>query len=72
MSEQARVKKVLENMIHLVETDEDYADMFSDGLDQYLEEIAMHDGFGTERQMDPRGDGRNGDFTMNYVEGIDD
>ena len=30
------------------------------------------DAFGTEGQNDPRGDQREGDFSMYYVEGLDD
>lgn len=69
---QQRVKKVLENMINLVESDEDYADWFSEELETYLEELAIQDGFGTECQCDPRGDGREGDYSMYHVQDIDD
>jgi len=73
--DQKRVVLVLERMIDLVKEDENYAEFFKWPIDDLLDEIACDDGFGTERQCDPRGDARNnGDcpFSINYVEGIDD
>jgi hypothetical protein len=72
---QKRVSLVLERMLKLVNSDEDYAEMFEWGLDNMLDDIADEDGFGTECQCDPRGDARNNDdrrFSISYVEGIDD
>lgn len=68
---QKRVKTVLERMIKLVEEDRDYADFFSQDIDILLDELLGNDAFGTEGQNDPRGDGRDGDFSMWYVQGID-
>ena len=45
--------------------------MLADSLEAMLEDIACMDGFGTERQNDPRGDGRNGNWSMKNVEGVD-
>jgi len=70
--EQQRVVKVLERMIDMAKEDKDYAGMFSVSLQGELEDMMMDDAFGTEGQCDPRGDGRNGEFSMNYVEGVDD
>lgn len=69
---QQRVVKVLERMKSMAQEDEDYAEMFSDILDQGLEDLHGCDAFGSEGQADPRGDGRNGEFSMTFVEGIDD
>ena len=66
-----RVKKVLERMIDLVEKDGNFADSFSTILESGLEDMACDDEFGSEGQVDPRGDGRNGDFNMDHVEGVD-
>lgn len=66
-----RVEKVLERMIELVKDDDDYAIMFSEGLEEMLNDIYMDDGFGTEGQCDPRGDFRNDNWSMNRVEGVD-
>ena len=56
---QKNVVLVLERMIKLVKEDKMYAKIFEEVLEPVLEDIAMDDGFGTERQRDPRGDGRN-------------
>jgi hypothetical protein len=68
---QQRVQMVLGRMNQLVEQDEDYADFFIDGLDAMLEDLMMEDAFGTEGQCDPRGDGRDGEFSMTNVQGVD-
>ncbi len=59
---------VLKRMIKLSESDPDMAEMFMGPMDEMLENIASNDGFGTEAQCDPRGDGRNGEFTMWDIE----
>lgn len=49
------------------------ADGVAEMLEEALEEYAMDDGFGTERQLDPRGDGRDEDFFSMYdVRDLDD
>ena len=69
---QARVIKVLNNMIELVEKDVYYADVFSEELEGMLSDLQGDDVFGTEAQNDPRGDFRNGEWSMDCVENIDD
>ncbi len=69
---QERVVKVLENMKTMTEQEDHYASMFSDYLDTMLDELLGQDAFGTEGQCDPRGDFREGDWSMDHVEGIDD
>lgn len=69
---QERVIKVLENMKTMTEQDEHYATMFSESLDTMLDDFMGEDAFGTEGQCDPRGDFRDGDWSMDRVEGIDD
>lgn len=69
---QKRVVKVLERMIEMAKENEGDAEMFSETMEHMLEDIACNDGFGTERQSDPRGDGRGrGGWSMDRVEGID-
>ena len=55
---------------------EDVLEAKVDLMQEILEDIASNDGFGTERQCDPRGDARNeprhGVYAMDFVEGIDD
>lgn len=69
---QARVLAVLDRIAAQVRKDADDADVYSDSLEGMLGELAGNDFFGTEGQNDPRGDFRNGDWSMSRVEGIDD
>jgi hypothetical protein len=68
---QERVLEVLERITKLCADDEGYAESFSIELDVMLDRINFDDGFGTEGQSDPRGDFRNGAWSMDRVEGID-
>lgn len=49
---------VLERLINLVKEDEGLAEHLAYDLEITLDEVSMDDGFGTERQYDPRGDMR--------------
>jgi hypothetical protein len=69
--QQKRVVKVLENLIELVKDDFDFSEAFSDDLECLLDEIHSNDGFGTEGQVDPRGDFRDCEWNMWMVEGVD-
>lgn len=64
------VRRVLENMIHLCEVDDDYVDIFSECLERMLNDIMQNDGFGTEAECDPRGDWRSGRWGMWKVQGV--
>ena len=55
----------------MVSQDNDNALMFADMLDEQLDMLSEEDAFGTEGQIDPRGDQRNGEWSMYNVEGID-
>jgi len=68
MSKQANVCVVLNRLSDLAKSDEDYADMLSYWLEDFLDRIKRTDGFGTEGQNDPRGDFRNGEWTMDNIE----
>lgn len=68
---QIRVALVLSRMMTQVLTNEDDAEMYAQDLQHMLSNLANEDAFGSEGQSDPRGDGRNGTFSMSYVEGID-
>lgn len=68
---QQRVVKVLERMIAMAKDSKDDAEMFADELEPMLTEVHGNDGFGTEGQCDPRGDFRNGRWSMKKVEGVD-
>lgn len=65
---QKNVKLVLERMISMVEQEPFYAEIFSEELQVMLDLIQQDDGFGTEAQCDPRGDFRNGKWSMNKVQ----
>jgi hypothetical protein len=62
---------VLNRLAKMCEEDADFAKFFSPDLDELLTNIHEQDGFGTEGQSDPRGDFRNGRWSMKHVEGND-
>lgn len=68
---QERVAKVLERMQAMAAASEEDAAMFSEMLEAALNDISYDDGFGTEAQNDPRGDGRDGEWSMDWVAGVD-
>jgi hypothetical protein len=59
---------VLNRLAKLCEEDEDFANWLAGDLTMVLDEIHSQDGFGTEGQNDPRGDFRNGKWSMKKVE----
>lgn len=61
---------VLNRLAKMCEEDSDFADALSSDIDAMLDEIHGNDGFGTEGQSDPRGDFRNGQWSMHRVEPI--
>lgn len=69
---QKRVEMVLNRMIALSNGDEDYTELFTECLEDMLDEIVGEDAFGTELQDDPRGDGREGEWNMWKVQGVGD
>jgi hypothetical protein len=70
--DQQRVLRVLDNIKRAVEQDEDEACMYAPELEAMLNEMLGNDAFGTEGSTDPRGDMRNGNWSMDRVEGIDE
>jgi len=69
---QKRMVKVLKRMIDLCKEDVGYAENFSDDLQLMLYEYLQDDFFGTEGQEDPRGDFRDGEWSMYWVKGVDE
>jgi hypothetical protein len=72
MSTQTKAQKnciiVLNRLAKACEEDADFANAFKDDLEGVLNGIHSDDGFGTEGQCDPRGDFRNGYWSMDLVE----
>jgi len=62
---------VIDHLIAVTRSSVQDAQTLSDALEEALNDIRSDDGFGSEAQSDPRGDGRDGDWSMTYVEGID-
>jgi hypothetical protein len=69
--QQRRLLAVLNRLIVMADDDADFAESFSEDLNQVLDDIHGQDGFGTEGQCDPRGDFREGKWSMQRVEGVD-
>lgn len=67
--EQARVILVLERMLAMAKKDPDDAAAFTDMLEAGLSDLHECDFFGTEGQCDPRGDFRDGTWSMHDVQG---
>lgn len=70
--QQERNELVLQRLIKLSNSDEDAADMLAEVIESMLDELQSDGFFGTEGENDPRGDFRNDEFSMEFVEGIDD
>jgi hypothetical protein len=65
-----RNKTVLERLLEMNE-DATFVNDIATALDIGFDELLHDDVFGTEGQLDPRGDHRNGDFDMYNIEGVD-
>jgi hypothetical protein len=52
-------------------SDDYYAEAYAEMLEHMLDMLGQNDVFGTEGQSDPRGDQRNGLWTIDRVEGLD-
>lgn len=61
-----RIIEVLNRIISTVEEvdDEDVLEYWASDIDCMLDEMASNDFFGTEGQRDPRGDGREGEWSV--------
>ena len=70
--QQRRVRAVLNNMLSLVASSDDYTGGFSDILEEGLEKLKEDDFFGSEASTDPRGDGRDGEWSLHCVQFVDE
>lgn len=68
----SRLNIVLNNIKNQCQEDEDDLDVYLSEINSMLDDLYENDFFGTEGSSDPRGDQRNGIFTMHNVEGFDD
>ena len=68
---QKRVGAVLIRLIEIANTSPDDAEILSEELEDMLNDLLHDDFFGTDGQNDPRGDFRNGQWSMTRVEGVD-
>lgn len=68
---QRRVLLVLERIAQAVTNDEYDADVWSIELEASCVSLMGQDFFGTEGQSDPRGDWREGHWSMDRVQGVD-
>ena len=59
-----RFKKVLNRMIEMAEEEDYYLRYFVEDIDNLLDSMNSEDMFGTEGQCDPRGDFRDGEWSM--------
>lgn len=64
------VVTVLRRLSNSVENDMDdeSVDCLAESLDEFLDSLKNDDFFGTEAQSDPRGDGRNSNWTINKIQ----
>lgn len=69
--EQKCVLLVLDRIKRQVEEDQDMAIEYAESIDPMLCELNREEFFGGEGQCDPRGDFRNGEFSMLDVEGVE-
>jgi hypothetical protein len=68
---QRRVLTVLERMTSMTQDDESYAEAFVEALEIALTDLSCQDTFGSEGSTDPRGDMREGEWSMFRVQGVD-
>lgn len=61
---------VLTRLAKMCEEGKEFAEALANYLDTMLDEIQSQDGFGTEAQSDPRGDFRNGRWTIKKIEPV--
>ena len=65
---QKNVLTVLDRIKQQVIDSEDDADGYAEALDAMLNNLNVYHFFGTEAQSDPRGDYRNGDWSIHKIE----
>lgn len=67
---QQAIELVLDRIKQQCADDSDYREMYMIELDKMLDDLHGQDAFGTEGQSDPRGDFRNGEWSIMKPEGF--
>ena len=67
---QKKIELILERIRSACEKDSDDREMYRDAIGAMLDQLHEQDAFGTEGQSDPRGDFRNGNWSMRKIEGF--
>ena len=61
---QDNIIKILPKLLEECKDDDFFAEVLAETLEVFLDSLASDDFFGTERQCDPRGDFRNGNWSL--------
>ena len=68
-----RLELVFERILNLCKTDNNFQESISFDIDHILGYyLYEEDVFGTEGQLDPRGDYREGRWSVHHVQGVDE
>jgi hypothetical protein len=70
--EMSRLNVVLNRATALAQEDDNFRQHFFDHLNILFDNLFEDDILGTEGQNDPRGDQRDGEFTMTNIQGYDE
>lgn len=65
---QYNLNKILEKLLFNVASDEDFAEDFAPQIEHLLNDMHNQGNFGTEGQFDPRGDFRNGEWSVYNIQ----
>jgi hypothetical protein len=68
---QKRNKQALNRLLELNNTDSHFANVLNDELERMLDGMLIYDVFGEMSQLYPCGDLTKDNFTMEYVDGVD-
>lgn len=72
LDEMSRLNILLSRTKVLAQDNENFRKEFLSSLNMIFDDMFENDVFGSEGQTDPRGDQRNGIFTVHNVEGYDE
>jgi hypothetical protein len=61
---QTNLLKLFPRLESIIQEDEDFAEILAADIEDLLDSLASDDFFGTERQCDPRGDFRDGEWSI--------